>query len=147
MDFALGFPGVVMGDSIWVIVDRLTKSAFFIPVRTIHTMDKLAELYIQNIVRLHRVPCSIIFDRESRFTSCFWNSLQLALETRHKAYHPQTDEQLKRTIQMLEAMLRACALDFPGTWKEFLPLVKFSYNNSLATIEMALYKALYGRKC
>ena len=152
MDFFSGLPRTRQGhDSIWVIVDRLTKSAHFIPVCTAHTMDKLAKLYIQNIVRLHGVPCSIVSDRDSRFTSRFWKSLQLALGTRFKfstAYHPQTDGQSERTIQILEDMLRACALDFPGSWEGFLPLVEFAYNNSYqATIEMAPYEALYGRKC
>ena len=96
-------------------------------------MDKLAELYNQNIVRLHGVPQSIVSDRDNRFTSKFLKSLQTALGTRLKfstAYHPQSDGQSERTIQILEDMLRACALDIHGTWERFLPLTEFAYNNS-----------------
>ena len=152
MDFISGLPKTIKGyDSIWVIVDRLTKSAHFLPVRTTYTLDKLAEIYIQEIVRLHGVPTSIISDRDSRFTSHFWRSLQQALGTKLKfstAFHPQTDGQSERTIQTLEDMLRACVLDFQGSWSKYLPLIEFAYNNSYqATIGMAPYEALYGRKC
>ena len=103
MDFVSGLPKTLQNhDSIWVIVDRLTKAAHFIPVNITYTRDKLAELYVQNIVRLHGVPRSIVFDRDSRFTSKFWKSLQTALGTRLKfstAYHPQSDGQSERTIQ------------------------------------------------
>ena len=92
MDFVSGLPKTLQNhDSIWVIVDRLTKAAHFILVNMTYTMDKLAELYVQNIVRLDGVPRSIVFDRNSRFTSKFWKSLQTALGTRLKfitAYHP-----------------------------------------------------------
>ena len=152
MDFVSGLPRTQKGhDSVWVIVDRLTKVAHFLPVRMTYTLDKLAEIYIQEIVRLHGVPISIVSDRDSRFTSKFWKSLQNALGTRLKfstAFHPQTDGQSERTIQILEDMLRACILDFQGSWSKFLPLVEFAYNNSYqATIGMAPYEALYGRKC
>ena len=116
-----------------------------------YSMDRLAELYVQHIVRLHGVPKSIVSDRDTRFTSKFWKSLQDALGTRLKfssAFHPQTDGQSERTIQILEDMLRACAIDFPGSWEKYLPLVEFAYNNSFqSTVEMAPYEALYGRKC
>ena len=152
MDFVSGLPKTTAGhDSVWVIVDRLTKSAHFLPIKTTHTVDKLAELYIKEIVRLHGIPNSIVSDRDTRFTSKFWKSLQENLGTRLKfstAFHPQTDGQSERTIQVLEDMLRACVLDFPGSWSRYLPLVEFSYNNSYqATIGMAPYEALYGRKC
>ena len=152
MDFVSGLPKTVRGcDSIWVIIDRLTKSAHFLPVRVTYTLDKLAEIYVREIVRLHGVPKSIVSDRDSRFTSKFWKSLQNALGTRLKfstAFHPQTDGQSERTIQTLEDMLRAYALDFQGAWDKYLPLAEFSYNNSYhATIGMAPYEALYGRKC
>ena len=92
MDIVSGLPRTHQGhDSILVKMDRLTKSAYFIPVRTIHTIDKLAELYIQDIVRLYGIPYSIIFDEDSRFTSRFWKSIQLAHRTKLKfstAYHP-----------------------------------------------------------
>ena len=106
---------------------------------------------MQNVVRLHRVPLSIIFDKDRPFTSKFWKSLQEALGTRLKfssAFHPQTDGQSERTIQILEDMLRACAINFVRTWEKFLPLAEFAYNNNYqATIGMAPYEALYIRKC
>ena len=108
-------------------------------------------MYVQHVVRLHGVPKSIVSDRDTRFTSKFWKSLQDALGTRLKfssAFHPQTDGQSERTIQILEDMLRACAIDFPGSWEKYLPLVEFAYNNSFqSTVGMAPYEALYGRKC
>ena len=109
MDFVSGLPRSPMNhDSIWVIVDRLTKTAHFIPIVMTYSMDRLAELYVQHIVRLHGVPKSIVSDRDTRFTSKFWKSLQNALGTRLKfssAFHPQTNGQSERTIQILEDML------------------------------------------
>uniref|UniRef100_A0A2N9F277 Integrase catalytic domain-containing protein n=1 Tax=Fagus sylvatica TaxID=28930 RepID=A0A2N9F277_FAGSY len=115
MDFVTGFPRTPSGnDSIWVIVDRLTKSAHFLAIK-------------------------------------FWKKLHMAMGTNlnfSTAFHPQTDGQSERTIQILEDMLRACAIDFRGSWEEHLPLVEFAYNNSYqASIQMAPYEALYGRKC
>ncbi|KAI3815477.1 hypothetical protein L1987_15146 [Smallanthus sonchifolius] len=112
---------------------------------------KLARIYIDEIVSRHGVPLNIISDRDARFTSRFWQSLQTALGTRldlSTAYHPQTDGQTERTIQTLEDMLRACVIDFGGNWDSHLPLIEFSYNNSYHTsINMAPFEALYGRKC
>ncbi|RVW70601.1 Transposon Ty3-G Gag-Pol polyprotein [Vitis vinifera] len=105
----------------------------------------------QKIVRLHGVPLSIVSDRDPRFTSQFWQSLQKALGTEIKlssAFHPQTDGQSERVIQILEDMLRACVMDFKGNWVEHLPLIEFAYNNSFqSSIGMAPYEALYGRPC
>ena len=103
MDFVTGLPRTTKGnDSIWVIVDRLTKSAHFLPMKINHSLERLAELYIEEIVRLHGIPSSIVSDRDPRFTSRFWESLQKALGTKLRlssAYHPQTDGQTERTIQ------------------------------------------------
>ncbi|GKA53064.1 putative reverse transcriptase domain-containing protein [Tanacetum coccineum] len=102
-------------DTIWVIVDRLTKSAIFTPMRETNPLDKLARLYLKEVVTRHGIPVSIICDRDPRFASNFWRSLQNALGTNldmSTAYHPQTDGQSERTIQTLEDMLRACAIDF-----------------------------------
>ncbi|KAE8707211.1 hypothetical protein F3Y22_tig00110386pilonHSYRG00027 [Hibiscus syriacus] len=152
MDFVTGLPMTLSKkDSVWVIVDRLTKSSHFIPVRVNYTLDKLARLYISEIVRLHGVPLSIISDRDPRFTSRFWKALHTALGTRldySTSFHPQTDGQSERVIQILEDMLRGCVIDFHGSWENFLPLAEFAYNNSYQTsIRMAPYEALYGRKC
>ena len=105
MDFILGLPKTPTGeDSIWVVVDRLTKSAHFIPIKVKDPIDKLARLYVQNIVRLHGVPFAIVSDRDSHFTSRFWKSLQKEMETELKfntSLHPQTDDQFDRTNQIL----------------------------------------------
>ncbi|GJR97908.1 putative nucleotidyltransferase, ribonuclease H [Tanacetum coccineum] len=137
-------------DIIWVIVDRLTKSAHFIPTRETDSMETLTRLYIKEIVSRHGVPISIISDRDSYFTSRFWQSLQKALGTQldmSTAYHPETDGQSERTIQTFKDMLRACVIDFGKGWEKHFPLVEFSYNNSYhASIKAAPFEALYGRK-
>ncbi|GJV41211.1 hypothetical protein Tco_1419651 [Tanacetum coccineum] len=134
MDFITKLPKTSNGhDTIWVIVDRLTKSAHFIPTRETDSMETLTRLYIKEIVSRHGMPISIISDRDSHFTSRFWQSLQSALGTQldmSTAYHPETDGQSERTIQTLEDMLRACVIDFGKGWERHLPLVEFSYNNS-----------------
>ncbi|WVY99024.1 hypothetical protein V8G54_031175 [Vigna mungo] len=152
MDFVTHLPRSSRGhDSIWVIVDRLTKSAHFLSINQKMSMEKLTELYIREIVRLHGVPENIVSDRDPRFTSRFWQKLQDALGSRLRmssAYHPQTDGQTERTIQSLEDLLKACVLDHLGGWSEILPLVEFTYNNSYhSSIGMAPYEALYGRRC
>ena len=152
MDFVVGLPRTSKGyDSIWVIVDRLTKSAHFIPVDTKYTAKKYAEIYFDQIVTLHGVPLTIISDRGSVFFSHFWERLQERLGTRllrSSAYHPQTDGQTKRVNQVLEDMLRACAISFPEKWDGCLKLAEFSYNNSYQeSIRMAPFEALYGKKC
>ncbi|GJR49007.1 putative reverse transcriptase domain-containing protein [Tanacetum coccineum] len=152
MDFVTKLPKSSQGyDTIWVIVDRLTKSAIFVPMRETDPMDKLARMYLKEVVTRHGIPLSIICDRDPRFTSNFWRSLQNALGTSldmSTTYHPQTDGQSERTIQTLEDMLRACAIDFGKGWVNHFPLVEFSYNNSYhASIKAAPFEALYGRKC
>ncbi|GKC31563.1 putative reverse transcriptase domain-containing protein [Tanacetum coccineum] len=121
-------------DAIWVIVDRLTKSAHFLPIREDYKTKKLARIYINEIVARHGVPVSIILDRDGRFASYLWQALHKALGTKlhmSTAYHPETDGQSERTIQTLEDMLRACVMDFGGSWDTHLSLVEFSYNNKL----------------
>jgi hypothetical protein len=152
MDFVVGLPRTTAGyDAIWVVVDRLTKSAHFLPIRVKYTPERLAEVYLQEIVRLHGIPKSIVSDRDPRFTSRFWKRLQESLGTKlnfSTAFHPQTDGQSERTIQILEDMLRACVIDFKGSWAQYLPLAEFAYNNSFqSSIGMAPYEALYGRRC
>ncbi|XP_057728741.1 uncharacterized protein LOC130944432 [Arachis stenosperma] len=114
-------------------------------------MEELARLYIKEIVRLHGVPSSIVSDRDPQFNSRFWGAFQKAFGMKlclSTAYHPQTDGQSERTIQTLEDMLRACVLDQRGSRDRYMPLMEFAYNNSFhASIGMAPYEALYGRKC
>ncbi|GJV59576.1 hypothetical protein Tco_1465676 [Tanacetum coccineum] len=152
MDFITKLPKTAAGyDSIWVIVDRLTKSAHFLPMKETDSTEKLTRLYMKEIVARHGIPVSIISDRDSHFTLRVWQSLHKALGTQldlSTAYHPQTDGQSERTIQTLEDMLRACVIDFGNGWDRHLPLVEFSYNNSYHTsIKAAPFEALYGRKC
>ncbi|GKA11994.1 reverse transcriptase domain-containing protein, partial [Tanacetum coccineum] len=134
MDFVTKLPRTSSGhDVIWVIMDRLTKSAHFLPIREDYKMDRLARLYLNEIFARYGDPISIISNRESRFTSRFWQSMQEGPGTRldmSMAYHPQTDGQSERTIQTLEDMLSACILDFGGSWDVHLPLVEFSFNNN-----------------
>ena len=150
MDFVTHLPRTPRRhDEVWVIVDRLTKSAHFLAVRMTFTLEEFYRLYIREIVRLHGVPVSIVLDRDPRFTTHFWKNFQKAMETQLTmsiAFHPQTGGQLERTIQVLEDMLRACVLEHKGSWEEHLPLVEFSYKNSYQTsIQMAPYEALYGK--
>ncbi|GJX32662.1 putative reverse transcriptase domain-containing protein [Tanacetum coccineum] len=122
MDFVTKLPKMTNGyDTIWVIIDRLTKSAHFLPMRENDPMEKLMKLYMKEVVTRHGVPISIISDRDGRFTSLFWQALHKALGTRldmSTTYHPETDGQSERTIQTLEDIIKA-----------------------------APFEALYGRKC
>nr|GEW88591.1 reverse transcriptase domain-containing protein [Tanacetum cinerariifolium] len=152
MDFVMQLPRTSSGhDIIWVIVDRLTKSAYFLPMREDYKMDRVVRHYLNEIVDRHGVPISIISDRDSRFTSRFWQSMQEALGTTldmSTAYHLQTDGQSERTIQTLEDMHRACVLDFGGSWDIYLLLVEFSYNISYHfSMRCAPFEDLYGKKC
>ncbi|TYK27113.1 hypothetical protein E5676_scaffold478G00020 [Cucumis melo var. makuwa] len=136
---------------IWVVVDRLTKSAHFIRGKSTYSASKWGQLYMTEIVRLHGVPVSIISDRDARFTSKFWKGLQLALGTRldfSTTFHPQADDQTERLNQVLEDMLRAYVLEFSGSQDSHLHLMEFTYNNSYqATIGMTPFEALYGKCC
>ncbi|WVZ75845.1 hypothetical protein U9M48_023869 [Paspalum notatum var. saurae] len=130
MDFIVGLPRTPKGnDSIWVIVDRLTKTAHFSGQSELH----------------------IVSDRGPQFTAQFWKSLHKAMGTKldySTAYHPQTDGQTERVNQLLEDLLRACVLTYGPNWEDSLPYAEFSYNNSYqASIEMSPFQALYGRQC
>ncbi|GKF04085.1 putative reverse transcriptase domain-containing protein, partial [Tanacetum coccineum] len=120
-------------------------------MRETDPLEKLARMYLKEVVTRHGIPVSIICDRDPRFASHFWRSLQKALGTNldmSTAYHPQTDGQSERTIQTLDDMLRTCAIDFGKGWVNHFPLVEFSYNNSNhASIKAAPFEALYDRKC
>jgi hypothetical protein len=152
MDFVVGLPRTPRGkDAIWVVVDQLTKSAHFIPMKTTNSAEELVPLYMIEVLRLHGVPKSIVSDRDSKFVPKFWQSLHNALGTKLSlsvAFHPQTDGQSERTIQTLEDMLHTCVLSWKGSWEDHLALAEFAYNNIYhASIEMAPYEALYGRRC
>ena len=150
MDFVTHLPRTPQRhDTLWVIIDRLTKSAHFLAHQMTFTLEELCRLYIREIVRLHGVPVSIVSDRDPRFKAHFWKNFQKTMGKQLMmsiAFHPQTDGQSERTLQILEDMLRACVLDHKGSWDEHLPLVEFTYNNSYqVSIHMAPYEALYGR--
>ena len=152
MDFIVGLPKTSKGfDSVWVIVDRLTKSAHFLPVKTIYPTIQYAKMYLARIMSLHGVPKTIVSDRGTQFVSSFWKHLHASLGTKllySTAYHPQTDGQTERVNQVLEDMLRCCVLNYSNKWDECLPLAEFSYNNSYQeSIRMAPFEALYGRRC
>jgi hypothetical protein len=152
MDFIVSLPRTRPGyDSIWVVVDRLTKAAHFIPVKTTYNSAVLAELYMAQIVCLHGIPKKIVSDRGTQFTSHFLQQLHEALGTHLKfssAYHPQTDGQTERTNQILEDMLRAFALQDKIGWDKRLPYAEFSYNNSYqASLKISPFEALYGSNC
>jgi transposase InsO family protein len=149
MDFIMGLPRTQSGyDSIWVIVDRLTKLAHFIPVKTTHSGLQLAELYMSRIVCLHGVPKKIMSDRGTQFTSKFWERMHETLDTQlhfSSAYHRQTDGQTERINQIPEDMLRACALQYGRRWDKSMSYAEFSYNNSYQeSLKMAPFMMLYG---
>lgn len=134
---------------IWVIVNRLTKSAHFILFGVGQFTEVLAHKYLQKVVRLHWISVEIISDRETRFTLYYQNSLQEALGMKlamPSAFHPQIDGQQELAIQILEDILRTCVLDFGGSWEEHLYMAKFAYINSYeGSIGMPLFEALYGK--
>ena len=152
MDFIVGLPNTSQKhDSVWVIVDRLTKTAHFFPVHTTYSAKRYAEIYLDQIVSLHGVPKMIISDRGAQFIALFWEQLQESLGTkliRSSSYHPQTDGQTERINQILEDMLRACAIQYGKNWDKCLALAEFSYNNNYqSSLQMAPFEALYGRRC
>ncbi|KAA3481089.1 Gag protease polyprotein [Gossypium australe] len=144
MDFVSGLPITPKKkDAIWVVIDRLTKSAHSIPVCTYYSLDRLL---------------SCTFLKLFGYTECHYLLFLIGIRDLHQAlgsklnfnidFHPQTDGQTERVIQILEDMLRCCILEFEGSWEKYLPLIEFAYNNSFQTsIRMGPYETLYGRKC
>jgi hypothetical protein len=150
MDFIVGLPLTACKfDLIWVIVDRLSKSTHFIPVHTRYDVRRYAEIYIARVLCLHGVLKTIISDRGSQFVARFWEQLHASLRTHlihSSAYHPLMDGQTKRVNQILEDMLRACIMEYQGSWEKNLPSGEFSYNNSYQeSLKMAPFEVLYGR--
>jgi transposase InsO family protein len=152
MDFIVCLPRTQSGyDSIWVIMDQLTKVAHFVPVKTTYSGPQQAELYMSRIVCLHELSKKIMSDRGTQFTSKLWDRMHETLDTQlhfSYAYHPQTNHQTERVNQILEDMLRACALQYGRSWDKSLMYAKFSYNNSYQeSLKMALFEMLYGLRC
>src|SRR4051812_5516213 len=152
MDFVTSFPRSQRGHvAIFVVIDRFSKVAHFLPVKETISTSQLADLYVSRIVSLHGIPLEISSDRGNIFTSRFWDSFQEAMGNHlnfSTAYHPQSQGQVELVNQVLEDMLRACAISFGKKWEESLPFPEFSYNNSYqASLKMAPFEVLYGRKC
>src|SRR3954467_6919184 len=152
MDFITGFPKTQKGnDAIFVVIDRLSKVAHFLPICESITASQLVDLYVSRVVSLHGVPLEINSDRGSLFTSRFWQSFQNAMGTHlsfSTDFHPQSSGQVERVNQILEDMLRACVISFGKNWDKSLPFAEFSCNNSFqSSLNMAPFELLYGRRC
>ena len=149
MDFITRLPRTKRNnDSIMVVVDKLSKAAHFIPVQSTYMAVQIAHIFMKNVFRLHGLPKIIISDRDVKFTSAFWKALFAELGTQlnfSTAYHPQTDGQTESVNQVLEDMLRACVMQKPTQWEDYLHLVEFAYNNGYHTsIQMSPFEVLYG---
>ena len=151
MDFIEGLPIFDSSNAILVVVDRFTKYSHFLPLKHPFTAQTIAKVVLDNVVKLHSFPKTIVSDRDKVFTSTFWRALFSSVDTKllmSSAYHPQTDGQTKRVNQILEDMLRARVLTYGNNWEKSLPFKEFSYNNSCQTsLKMSPIEALYGRKC
>jgi hypothetical protein len=152
MDFIMGFPRIgKLHDSIMVVVDKLTKTAHFIPLKTTHKAADVVDIFMKQVARLHRIPKTIVSDRDPKFTSNFWKGLFKGFRTNlnfSTAYHPESDGQTERVNRMIEDILRMYVMDKPSKWEDYLHLVEFAYNNGYhASLKMSPFEALYGRKC
>lgn len=136
IDFITGLPRTKYHhDLVMVVVDTLTKSAHFIPVKSTFGIAQVAEVFLKEIVRLHGVSKMIFSDRDAKFTTAFWKGLFGGMGTKlnfSTTYHPQTDGQTERKNYILEDMLRIYVMDRPSKWEDYLHLPKFSYNNPLS---------------
>jgi len=148
MDFIEGLPKSEGYSVILVVVDRLTKYAHFIAIKHPYTAATIAKTFMENVVKLHGMPKSIVTDRDTIFVSQFWKEFFKAYKVNLKfstAYHPQTDGQSERVNQCLEMYLRCAVHDSPQTWKSWLPLAELWYNTSLhSSLGCTPFKALYG---
>jgi hypothetical protein len=152
MDFITGLPtSTKQNDAIMVVVDKLSKYAHFIPVKSTYKAIEIAQVFMKEVFRLHGMPKEIVSDRDTKFTSIFWKSLMVGLETKFlfsTAYHPQTDGQTERVNQILEDMLRMHVMHQPRKWEDYLQLVEFADNNSYQeSLNMSPFEVLYGRPC
>jgi hypothetical protein len=151
MDFITGLPRKnKQHDSIMVVVDKLTKAAHFIPLKTTHKEANDVDIYMKEVTRLHGIPKTILFDRDPKFTSNFWRGLFKGFRTNlnfSTTYHPVSDGKTKRVNQVIEDMLRMYVMDKPYKWEYYLHMVEFYYNNGYqASLKMSPFEALYGRK-
>jgi transposase InsO family protein len=152
MDFITGLPRTnKQHDSIMVVVEKLTKVAHFVLVKTTHTMTNIAEIFMKEIARLHGIPRTIVLHKDTKFTSNFWRELFKGFGTNLNfitTYHPQTDGKIERVNQIIQDMLRMYVMDKPSKWEYYLHLVDFGYNNGYqVSLRMRPFEALYDRKC
>lgn len=152
MDFVTGLPTVSGGyDSIFVVVDKLTKVAHLVPIKKTFSASDVARVFIKEIVRLHGFPRRILSDRDAKFTSKFWKALFKAIGTElnmSTAFHPKSDGQSERVNQVIEDFLWAYCNQQPSSWVKYLPLVEFAYNSSHhQSLGMTPFKAIYGQDC
>ena len=152
MDFITRLPtSTKQNDAIMVVVDKLSKSAHFIPVKSTCKAIDITKVFMKEIFRLHGMSKEIMSDRDTKFTSNFWKSLMAGLETKllfSTAYHPQTDGQIEILNQIIEEMLRMHVMHQPKKWEDYLPLVEFTYNNDYQeSLRMSPFEVLYGTPC
>jgi len=152
LDFITGLPkNSKHNDSIMVVVDKLSKAAHFIPIKSTYKAINIVDIFMKEIFRLHGVPRILISDRDAKFTGTFWKALFKDLDTQlnfSTTYHPQTDGKTERVNQILEDMLRMYVMNQPNKCEDYLHLVEFAYNNHFqASVKLSLFEILYGRKC
>jgi hypothetical protein len=152
LDFITGLPKTQKhNDAIMVVIDKLSKSAHFIPIKSTFKDINIVEIFIKEIFRLHGIPKVVILYRDVKFTSAFWKELFAGINTNlnlSTSYHPQTDGQTKITKQVVENMIRMYVRKKLSKWEEYLHLVEFAYNNGYQTsAKLSPFEALYGRKC
>jgi hypothetical protein len=151
MDFITGLPRTTkLHDSIIVVVDKLTKAAHFIPLKTTHKAADVVNIFIREVARLHGIPKMIVSDRDPKFTSNFRKGLFKGFGMNlnfSKAYHPESDGQTERVNKVIEDIPIMYVMDKPSRWEDYLHLVEFAYNNRYhASLKMSPFEALYGRK-
>jgi hypothetical protein len=151
MDFIMGLPRTCkIHDSIMVVVEKITKDAHFIPLKTTHKVADVADIFMKEVARLHEIPKTIVSDKDLKFTSNFWKGLFKGFRMNlnfSTAYHPESDGQTKRVNRVIEDMLRMYVMDKPSKWEDYLHLVEFAYNNGYqASLKMIPFEALYDRR-
>jgi transposase InsO family protein len=151
MDFITGLPRTrKQHDSIMMVVEKLTKAAHFVPLKTTHRATEVVDMFLKEVARLHGIPKTIMYDRDLKFTSNFWKGLFKGFRTNlnfSTSYHPESDGQIERVNRVIEDMLRMYVMYKPSRWEDYLHLVEFTYNNGYhASLKMSPFEALYGRK-
>jgi hypothetical protein len=152
LEFIIGFPKTQkQNDSIMVVIDKLSKYAHFIPIKSTFKTINIAEIFMKEIFRLHGIPKMVISDRYVKFTSAFWKELFAGLNTNlnfSTSYHPQTNGQTKTTNKIMEDMLHMYVRTKPKKWEDYLHLVEFAYNNGYQTsAKLSRFEILYDIKC